>query len=68
MQVATKGKGGHLKYVSEDELKVIIDLNKRCKELEGKLSEATDRIKQLEAEINKTKLENVGIVKGLISR
>lgn len=68
MQVGIKGKGSEIKWVDIQELPTTKEFVKFKKEQESELAELKKEIALLNQELQKAKLENIQIVKGLISR
>lgn len=71
MILATKGKGAEIKWVDElgtDTHQKIVKLNEEVDQLKKINSILDNKLTELYATIDKIKLENIEIVKGLISR
>ena len=68
MKVAVKGKGSEFKWVDIQELPVTLEFVKFKKETQEVINDLKNELAVTKKELEKTKLENIEIVKGLISR
>ena len=68
MKVAIRGKGEHIRYVDIQELPVTKELVKFKKETNQIIDELRKELAETKQELEKTKLENVNIVRGLLER
>jgi hypothetical protein len=68
MKVATKGKGAEIKWVDIQELPVTKELVKFKKETNETISKLESELRETKEELKKAKLENVEVVRRLISR
>jgi len=68
VKVAIRGKGEHIRYVDIQELPVTKELVKFKKETNQIIDELRKELAETKQELEKTKLENVNIVRGLLER
>ena len=68
MEVAIKGKGGEFKWVDLQDLPVTKEFVKFKKETEELIAGLKTELVETKRELEKAKLGNIEIVKGLISR
>lgn len=68
MKVGTKGPGGHIKWVDIQDLPVTKEFVKFKKETDKLVTNLTKELQVTKEKLEEVKLDNVDIVKGLISR
>lgn len=68
MKVGIKGKGAEIKWVDIQELPVTKELVKFKKETNETISRLESELAETKQELEKAKLKNVEIVRGLIQR
>lgn len=68
MKVGIKGKGAEIKWVDIQELPVTKELVKFKKETNETISKLESELRETKEELKKAKLENVEVVRRLISR
>ena len=71
MIIATKGKGAEIKWVDEIETKnydEIVKLKEEVQSLKKQNDMLLNKLSELLTTIDRVKLDNIAIVKGLISR
>lgn len=68
MEVAIKGKGSEFKWVDVQELPVTKEFVKFKKETDQIIVGLKDELAETKKELEKAKLQNVEIIKGLLKR
>jgi hypothetical protein len=68
VKVGIKGKGAEIKWVDIQELPVTKELVKFKKETNETISKLESELRETKEELKKAKLENVEVVRRLISR
>ena len=68
MKVGTKGSGGHIKWVDIQDLPVTKEFVKFKKETDKLVTNLTKELQVTKEKLKEVKLDNIDIVKGLISR
>lgn len=68
MKVGIQGKGSEIKWVDEQDLPVTKEFVKFKKETTELINSLVSELKETKQELKKTKLENVEVIRKVISR